>query len=107
MSVTRAVKAMFSGASPVRVPVAALVLAAAVGAGVSTAPAEARGRKCWETDSGRVVCRGRSYDTRSVDRRTEAEREYDRARANDVDPGGSYSAYPDWARYALSPKSNR
>ena len=32
---------------------------------------------------------------------------YDRARAEDVDPGGSYKAYPDWARYALSPKGNR
>ena len=25
-------------------------------------------------------------------------------RAKSYDPGGSYKAYPDWARYALSPK---
>ena len=28
----------------------------------------------------------------------------DHIRAKSADPGGSYRAYPDWARYALSPK---
>jgi hypothetical protein len=46
-------------------------------------------------------------DTAAHDRRSADEREYDRARAKAFDPGGSYSAYPDWARYALSPKSLR
>ena len=31
-------------------------------------------------------------------------RSYDRIRANDYDPAGAYRDYPDWARYALSPK---
>jgi hypothetical protein len=31
--------------------------------------------------------------------------EYERARANALDPGGDYKNYPDWARSALSPKS--
>jgi hypothetical protein len=30
--------------------------------------------------------------------------EADHIRAKSYDPGGSYKAYPDWARYALSPK---
>lgn len=46
-------------------------------------------------------------DAATQDRRSADEREYDRARARAFDPGGSYSAYPDWARYALSPKSMR
>ncbi len=34
---------------------------------------------------------------------------YEAARAHNVDPAGDYKGYPDWARYALSPKydSNR
>ena len=35
---------------------------------------------------------------------TADQREYERTLAEGVDPGGSYAAYPDWARYALSPK---
>ena len=38
------------------------------------------------------------------ERLTPDQREFERARANNYDPTGSYSAYPDWARYALSPK---
>jgi hypothetical protein len=38
------------------------------------------------------------------ERLTPDQREYERARAENVDPGGSYRDYPDWARYALSPK---
>lgn len=30
---------------------------------------------------------------------------HDCVRANALDPGGDYKAYPDWARAALSPKS--
>lgn len=30
--------------------------------------------------------------------------EADHIRAKSYDPAGSYKAYPDWARYALSPK---
>lgn len=32
--------------------------------------------------------------------------EYERARADSVDPARTYGAYPDWARYALGPKSD-
>ncbi len=46
-------------------------------------------------------------DSQRYDRQTANAREYDRARAENYDPGGSYAAYPDWARYALSPKGHR
>ena len=39
------------------------------------------------------------------ERLTPAQREFERTRAESYDPTGSYSAYPDWARYALSPKN--
>jgi hypothetical protein len=32
--------------------------------------------------------------------------EYERARADAVDPARTYGAYPDWARFALSPKND-
>lgn len=84
---------------------AASVLAAALLAPATTMPAEAgysKGKRYSSSD------RRKSHAYRNrYDRRDAAEREYDRARAESVDPGGSYSAYPDWARYALSPKSNR
>ena len=31
---------------------------------------------------------------------------HDCVRANALDPGGNYKAYPDWARAALSPKTD-
>lgn len=40
-------------------------------------------------------------------RQRASEREWERTRAKAYDPGGSYSGYPDWARYALSPKGGR
>ena len=49
----------------------------------------------------------RDQEYSQADQRTAQEREYDRARAKAYDPGGSYEAYPDWARYALSPKGSR
>ncbi len=80
---------------------AVAVLATSV---LAPAAAEAGARRCWERNDGRVVCRqGRD----SVDRRSAQEREWERDRANHYDPTGSYAAYPDWARYALSPKSLR
>lgn len=39
------------------------------------------------------------------ERLTRDQREFERTRADSYDPTGSYSAYPDWARYALSPKN--
>jgi hypothetical protein len=64
-----------------------------------------------------VAARDREYDerrsyreyqrsARSHDRQrlTRDQREYERTRAESYDPGGSYAGYPDWARYALSPK---
>lgn len=80
-----------------------LVLGALAVTGVALAPVSAEAHsRCWRTDSGRKVCRHRSYDHRDA-----AEREYDHMRAKSYDPGGSYSGYPDWARYALSPKGFR
>jgi hypothetical protein len=32
--------------------------------------------------------------------------DHDCVRANALDPGGNYKAYPDWARAALSPKTD-
>lgn len=32
------------------------------------------------------------------------ERHYEHMRAEAYDPAGAYKGYPDWARYALSPK---
>ena len=83
-----------------RTPASQPCVAAVIG--ISAQPADAyRARKgCYEDRHGHVRCRaavGHHRDSES----------YDRARAEDVDPGGSYKAYPDWARYALSPKGNR
>ncbi len=52
----------------------------------------------------------RRYKTdRSFDYRTPVRRDpnsYDYARARNIDPGGTYKSYPDWAAYALSPKND-
>ncbi len=40
-------------------------------------------------------------------RQSASEKEWEHTRAKAYDPGGSYSGYPDWARYALSPKGSR
>ena len=48
--------------------------------------------------------RARAERAYKGERLTPDQREYERARAENVDPGSSYAAYPDWARYALSPK---
>lgn len=40
-------------------------------------------------------------------RQSASEREWEHTRAKAYDPGGSFDGYPDWARYALSPKSSR
>ena len=81
-----------------------LAATALIAAAVATlpAPAEAGSRRCYERRDGRVVCR-----EAHADRRSAQEREWERDRANHYDPTGSYASYPDWARYALSPKSNR
>jgi len=86
--------------NPMRTLLSALAVAAVIG--ISAQPADAyRARKgCYEDRHGHVRCRG------AVGHRRDSY-SYDRARAEDVDPGGSYKAYPDWARYALSPKGNR
>ena len=56
--------------------------------------------------------RERTYHSRhrqarlhSRERLTRDQREFERTRAENYDPTGSYAAYPDWARYALSPKN--
>jgi len=81
----------------------AITLAAILSAALlltAAADADAKSRKRHHGYHGHRVAA-------TQDRRSADEREYDRARAKAFDPGGSYSAYPDWARYALSPKSMR
>lgn len=62
----------------------ALMLGAAVA--VESADAKPKKRKYYGVSSARA--------------------EYERARADSVDPARTYGAYPDWARYALGPKSD-
>ena len=49
--------------------------------------------------------RARHARVQHNERLTPDQREFERTRAESYDPTGSYSAYPDWARYALSPKN--
>ncbi len=79
----------------------ATVLTAAIALGLGAASAEAK--SCKYKKHG---CTRDQY-ARELDRRTASEREWEHTRAKAYDPGGSYEAYPDWARYALSPKGNR
>jgi hypothetical protein len=44
--------------------------------------------------------RYRSYKSKSASQNAE----FERNRANSFDPAGRFKGYPDWARYALSPK---
>lgn len=100
MTATRSSPTVIRSAS-----VALAALVAALALTPDSADAGQRRSRCWENDRGRVVCRDRASSSYSRD--TAASREYDRIRADQYDPTGSYSAYPDWARYALSPKGMR
>ncbi len=82
-------------------PVAAAALAAVLASGLGVGAADAKSCK------KRNGCYSGQDYSQQQDRRTASEREYEHTRAKAYDPGGSYDGYPDWARYALSPKSSR
>lgn len=81
------------------------VLVSVIGLGLSgmIGAASAGGRDY--DDERSYTSRHRHSRSHSRERLTPDQREFERTRANSYDPTGSYAAYPDWARYALSPKN--
>ena len=75
----------------------ALALVTVVAGASLTTQAEARRRHYRTYDDGGAY-RGDYRNSRLL-------RSADHDRAVAADPTGSYRAYPDWARYALSPKT--
>ena len=73
-----------------------LVILISAVASANLAEARSRYRNEDGTHSRRSYSSTRSYN------RTRDDAEH--VRAQESDPTGSYRAYPDWARYALSPK---
>jgi hypothetical protein len=55
-------------------------------------------------DNDKVVRKHKS--SQAYSRKARVRETHDDVRANALDPGGDYKAYPSWARAALSPKGD-
>lgn len=84
---------------------AVIAMAAATAVAVPAADAHDLSRKHRHTKDGTVVYGATLGASGAGVRRSYRNVPYD-ARAHSVDPGGTYKDYPNWARWALSPKSS-